>query len=287
MRSPFPGMDPYIEACGLWEDFHEALIAQIRDALAQSVPDHYVVRFNERSYVALVTSEDLGLPDRRTSQADVAIAFAPGRSRSVSEGATAVAELPATGADDSPVAMRALVEMEFRESFVEVYELRPKRRLVTTVEVLSPSNKRYKTPGWFRYSRKRQAHLEGLANLVEIDLLRGGRRMPMEDEWPDSDVDIAMLLPPDKAKTLGALDLVKTQAELASLLHKPVDLLNLRQISTVFQKEVVMADRRIFTVNEYAAEEFEMLTLSFYQKLNEERAEILSEGLRSGRFYNV
>lgn len=108
-----------------------------------------------------------------------------------------------------------------------------------------------------------------------------------EDEWPDSDVDIAMLLPPDKAKTLGALDLVKTQAELASLLHKPVDLLNLRQISTVFQKEVVMADRRIFTANEYAAEEFEMLTLSFYQKLNEERAEILSEGLRSGRFYDV
>jgi hypothetical protein len=50
MRSPFPGMDPYIEACGLWEDFHEALIAQIRDALAQSVPDHYVVRFNERFY---------------------------------------------------------------------------------------------------------------------------------------------------------------------------------------------------------------------------------------------
>lgn len=108
-----------------------------------------------------------------------------------------------------------------------------------------------------------------------------------EEEWPDSDVDIAMLLPPDKAKTLGALDLVKTQAELASLLHKPVDLLNLRQISTVFQKEVVMADRRIFTANEYAAEEFEMLTLSFYQKLNEERAEILSEGLRSGRFYDV
>ncbi len=154
--------------------------------MAQSVPDHYVVRFHERSYVALVTSEDIGLPDRRTSQADVAIAFAPGKSRSACEGATAVAELPATGADDSPVAMRALVEMEFRESFVEVYALRPERRLVTTVEVLSPSNKRSKTPGWFRYCRKRQAHLEGLANLVAIDFLRGGRRLPMEDEWPDS-----------------------------------------------------------------------------------------------------
>lgn len=108
-----------------------------------------------------------------------------------------------------------------------------------------------------------------------------------EVEWPDSDVDIAMLLPPVTAKTLNALDLFRTQTALSSLLHKPVDLLNLRQISTVFQKEVVMAGRRIFTADEYAAEEFEMLTLSFYQKLNEERAEVLAEGLRSGRFYDI
>ena len=108
-----------------------------------------------------------------------------------------------------------------------------------------------------------------------------------EDEWPDSDVDIALLLPPETAKTLGGLELVKTQTTLSSLLHKPVDLLNLRQISTTFQKEVVMADRRIYTSDKYAAEEFEMLTLSYYQKLNEERAEVLAEGLRSGRFYNV
>lgn len=108
-----------------------------------------------------------------------------------------------------------------------------------------------------------------------------------EDEWPNSDIDIAILLPPEVAKTLGALDLVKTQNKLASLLHRSVDLLNLRRVSTVFQKEVVVADRRIYTADEYAAEEFEMLTLSFYQKLNEERAEVLAEGLRSGSFYNV
>jgi hypothetical protein len=179
-------MDPYIEACGLWEDFHDELVGEIKAALARSVPDHYVVRFGERSYVALVTSEEIGIPDRRVSQADVAIAFAPVKSRTASGTATAVAELPSTSTDEGPVTMRALVEMEFRESFVDVYELRPERRLVTTVEVLSPSNKRYRSPGWFRYCRKRQAHLEGYANLVEIDLLRGGRRMPMEDEWPDS-----------------------------------------------------------------------------------------------------
>lgn len=107
------------------------------------------------------------------------------------------------------------------------------------------------------------------------------------DEWPDSDIDIAVLLPPETAKTLGTLELVDTQNKLSSLLRKPVDLLNLRRISAVFQKEVVMAERRIYTADEYAAEEFEMLTLSFYQKLNEERAEVLAEGLRSGRFYDI
>jgi hypothetical protein len=179
-------MDPYIEACGLWEDFHDELVGEIKAALARTVPDHYVIRFGERSYVALVTSDEVGLPDGRSSQADVAIAFSPRKGRAASRGAVAVAEPPATSSGEDPVTMRALVEVEFRESFVEVYELRPERRLVTTVEVLSPSNKRYKSPGWFRYCRKRQAHLEGCANLVEIDLLRRGRRMPMEDEWPDS-----------------------------------------------------------------------------------------------------
>lgn len=28
MKSPFPGMDPYIEACSLWGDFHNRLILQ-------------------------------------------------------------------------------------------------------------------------------------------------------------------------------------------------------------------------------------------------------------------
>lgn len=186
MRSPFPGMDPYIEACNLWEDFHEELTGEIKAALARSVPGHYVVRFGERSYVALVTSKEIGQPDRRTSQADAAIACPPGKSPPLGASAAAVAELPAVGTAASPVSMRALIEIEFRESFIEIYELRPERRLVTTVEVLSPSNKRYKSPGWFRYCRKRQAHLEGGANLVEIDLLRAGRRMPMEDPWPDS-----------------------------------------------------------------------------------------------------
>ena len=57
---------------------------------------------------------------------------------------------------------------------------------MTTIEVLSPSNKRPGTEGWELYQRKRQTLLLGNVNLVEIDLLRGGQRMPMIDPWPDS-----------------------------------------------------------------------------------------------------
>ena len=105
--------------------------------------------------------------------------------------------------------------------------------------------------------------------------------------WPDSDVDIALLLPPVKAKQLGGLAMSDLHCALEQLLRKEVDLVNARGVSTVLQKEIIMADRRIFCADRYAADEFEMLVLSFYQKLNEERAEIVAEGLRSGRFYGV
>jgi predicted nucleotidyltransferase len=106
-----------------------------------------------------------------------------------------------------------------------------------------------------------------------------------EDEWPNSDVDMAVLLPPKKAKAVDFWAWNDLAIRLGSIAHKSVDLLNVRRVSTVFQKQVIMADRRIFCADEYAADEFEMLTLSFYQKLNQERAGVLAEGLRSGRFY--
>jgi predicted nucleotidyltransferase len=108
-----------------------------------------------------------------------------------------------------------------------------------------------------------------------------------EQEWPDSDVDIAVLLPPEEAKKAGSLQMSDLRFDLESLLKKEVDLINLRRVPTVIQKEVVVADCRICDRDWFAAEEFEMLTLSYYQKLNEERAEILSSALSSGRFHSL
>ena len=56
-RRHFPGMDPYIEACGLWEDFHNDLISHIAIQLADVAPERYVVRTGQRSYLVLVQSE--------------------------------------------------------------------------------------------------------------------------------------------------------------------------------------------------------------------------------------
>ena len=72
MGSPFPGMDPYIEVSHLWEDFHNCLIADVQRVLSEILPDRYVVRTGERSYVALASSDDD--EDRHPFVPDVAVA---------------------------------------------------------------------------------------------------------------------------------------------------------------------------------------------------------------------
>lgn len=108
-----------------------------------------------------------------------------------------------------------------------------------------------------------------------------------EYERPESDVDIAVLLPAPQAKKAGSLILTDLHYALQSLLNREVDLINLRQAPTVLQKEVVMAGRRIYCIPGIVADEFELLVLALYQKLNEERAGILAEGMSSGRFYSL
>lgn len=180
MPSPFPGMDPYIEACGLWADFHNHLIEQIAWQLADVTPERYIVRTGERSYLVLVESEGKAshpfLPD-------VSVTTPRGRKKGGKKGGTALAE---PDIQAKPHVLRAFVTEEYREKFLEIYETEPEMRLVTSIEVLSPSNKRPGTEGWDLYQRKRQSILLGNVNLVELDLLRGGQRMPMFDPWPSS-----------------------------------------------------------------------------------------------------
>jgi hypothetical protein len=179
MQSPFPGMDPYIETGKSWKDFHQHLIEGIFNEVSDHLPERYVARVGERSYIALVESDE---KSERHFEPDVGMTAAreqmPARAKN---GGTAAATL-----DAEAVTLRAFIDEQFKEVFIDIYELEPERRLVTSIEVLSPSNKKRNSPGWKKYLRKRQALLLGKASLVEIDLLRGGTRMPMLDPFPDS-----------------------------------------------------------------------------------------------------
>ncbi len=107
------------------------------------------------------------------------------------------------------------------------------------------------------------------------------------DERPDSDVDLAVLLPPVEARERGMLALSPCHLALMDALRRDVDLVNLRQVSTVFQNEIVSTGRLIFCADERAVGEFEMLSLSLYMKLNEERREILAALRETKRAYDV
>lgn len=107
------------------------------------------------------------------------------------------------------------------------------------------------------------------------------------DEWPDSDVDIAVLLPHEQARRQPRLMLTPCHYALADALERSVDLLNAREVSTVFQKEIIESGRPLYCADDEALAAFEMLTLSHYQKLNEERKEIIEAFEETGKAYAV
>jgi predicted nucleotidyltransferase len=107
------------------------------------------------------------------------------------------------------------------------------------------------------------------------------------EEWPDSDVDIALLLPVAAAKREGSLSMSPCWSELRSLAKREVDLVNLRCVDTVFQNEILNSGRELLVPDRKAADEFAALIMSLYQKLSEERKEIIAEALRTGRAYDI
>jgi hypothetical protein len=63
----------------------------------------------------------------------------------------------------------------------------------------------------------------------------------------------------------------------------PVDLINLRAVNIVFQHEIIQEGKTIYQQSEYVVDNYEMIVMSLYQKLNEERADILQDIFQTGR----
>jgi predicted nucleotidyltransferase len=103
---------------------------------------------------------------------------------------------------------------------------------------------------------------------------------------PGSDLDLALLLPPGPSDgEERALELLRVRALCEEAAGGRVDLVDLRAASTILQIEVLRAERRLLVRDALAAAEFEMLTLSYYQRLNEQRRGILGRFRETGRAY--
>lgn len=153
----FPGMDPYLEDPTIWPGIHNRLAINICDALLPHLLPRYVALTGQRVYVQG--------PSQHGIEPDVWLR----RRREPADGKAATAVLEA----EAPVEVEAVDGGETTEPFVNVIDRRDGKRVVTVIELLSPSYK-YAGVGRDEYKRKQREVLTGGAHLVEIDLLRYG-----------------------------------------------------------------------------------------------------------------
>lgn len=163
MPSPFPGMDPYLESPSIWPDVHHELISQIRAALNPVLRPHYVARVELRVY-----ETDVDDPGLEVIIPDVCIekptTNGTKKTKLTNGAAIAIAE---------PIVVPLLID-EIKESRVEIIQ-RDSGKLVTIIEVLSPSNKIPGSYGRKSFLEKRQDTVSAQVNWVEVDLLRTGK----------------------------------------------------------------------------------------------------------------
>lgn len=151
MKSPFPGMDPYLELT--WRDIHHSLVVYASDQLQPKLPADLAARIEEQVYVRPVDK----CARQHPTHPDVLGV------EQLAQAVDATLEEPLVLIDDEPLT----------EGFIEIREAGAEHRLITAIEFLSPSNKATKK-GRRLYRAKQKELRRARVSLVEIDLLRGG-----------------------------------------------------------------------------------------------------------------
>ncbi len=170
MPSPFPGFDPFIES-QKWRDFHHAYIAELRSHIQVALRPRYVVDIEDNVYVSKEDGDLLHViaPDLSILQAD--------GWRDADDGTVAVEIEPA---------VLTLPKIDQLEEPYLAIRSRDGDEVVTVIELLSPTNKSSRD-GRNDYLSKRNEVLHSNANLVELDFLRGGKRLPTIEQLPQGD----------------------------------------------------------------------------------------------------
>jgi len=178
MPSPFPGMDPFLESQE-WEDFHTTLNTVVRESLSSRLEPRYVVRVERRVYVESYPDDSMPPVNPSFFRSDAVVL-----GTAETGGRTAVAAGPAATVE--PFECELPMPQERREAYL-VIRLQESMEVVTVLETLSPANKRPGGDGRREYLEKREVILQSTAHLVELDLLRGGLRLPTTTPLPPAD----------------------------------------------------------------------------------------------------
>lgn len=170
---PFSGMDPYLEAPDIWPDFHERLASVTSEMLNAQLPEPYYSRLQMRPEMGVVL--EAGIP--RHIVPDVVVVrhpTGPSEAQPLPAGGPLVLTEPRTEVAQG-IEIRVRTD-PLRHQFVEIRDAARGHKLITVIEIVSPSNKR---PGPDRraYQAKQRDVLDSDANLIELDLLRGGQRL--------------------------------------------------------------------------------------------------------------
>jgi hypothetical protein len=161
-------MDPYLESPAIWPDFHDALAGEIRGTLNATLPRPYYARLEMRPEIGIV---EPGGPAPRPVP-DIAVVRHPGRP--ADRGGAVVLDRARAEVTES-LDVEILFE-PIRHPFVEIRDPTSGHKLITLIEILSPSNKRA-GPDRKTYLKKQREVLASDASLIELDLLRCGKRV--------------------------------------------------------------------------------------------------------------
>ncbi|OQY47117.1 MAG: hypothetical protein B6242_05760 [Anaerolineaceae bacterium 4572_78] len=175
MKTPFPGMDPYLEYPSLWKEIHHDLIGEIRHFLIPRLRPKYRVAIEQMTYLSVMppSNRGIGVPDvlvtspKPTNGPTMPLSSFP----QIQEmhGGTLVKVKPIMAELPMPeIIKHKYLEVRHQES----------HEVVTIIEILSPANKTNAT-GREKYNDKRFNILGSYTHLVEIDLLRIGKPMTM------------------------------------------------------------------------------------------------------------
>jgi predicted nucleotidyltransferase len=120
-----------------------------------------------------------------------------------------------------------------------------------------------------------------LAALPDVMAIYAYGSIARGDEWPSSDIDVAVLLP--HGRSIG--DLFGLMASISARVGRDVDVIDLRTVGDTLRGEVLRDGRTLFAADANALLDWEATAMSRYGRHTEEIREILADFARTGVAY--